>query len=69
MNTKHNYEVYEVADGASCPKSPPDKTAPTWARWKARDADGTWHWFECRPRCNRRIGTWSACRGESERAR
>lgn len=47
------------------PKSPQDRRAPEWARWKACDKDGTWHWFECRPRWNKRMGVWSACRGET----
>ena len=47
------------------PKSPQDMHAPEWARWKARDNDGTWHWFECRPRWNKHMGVWSPMRGET----
>jgi hypothetical protein len=47
------------------PKAPRDVGAPLWARWKARDANGTWHWFECQPKWNKRLGTWTAIKGES----
>lgn len=24
---------------------------PTWAYWRAMDADGRWHYYECEPVC------------------
>jgi len=47
------------------PKIPQDQFAPAWARWKARDNDGIWHWFECRPRWNKKMEKWTASRGDS----
>lgn len=29
---------------------PPDSEAPSWAKWKAQDADGWWCWFAGKPR-------------------
>lgn len=25
-------------------------SAPDWAKWLARDTDGTWHWFSSKPK-------------------
>lgn len=38
---------------------------PPWARWRATDADGEEHWFECRPRWNKALGRWTS-KGSSE---
>ena len=46
------------------PKAPQDKNAPDWARWKCRDNDGTWHWFENLPRFSKKLGAWVRLRGE-----
>jgi len=27
------------------------KDAPEWANWLAQDEDGSWWWFEVKPRC------------------
>lgn len=27
------------------------RNAPAWANWLARDADGTWFWYEQAPDC------------------
>jgi hypothetical protein len=40
-----------------------DRGAPSWARWKAMDGDGSWHWYECRPRWNRKLQIWSTNKG------
>ncbi|MDH5327777.1 MAG: hypothetical protein OEZ68_15705 [Gammaproteobacteria bacterium] len=47
---------------------PRRKDMPSWARWRAQDGDGTWHWFECQPRYNKRLKTWTTRRGEVMRA-
>ena len=47
-------------------KSPRDCDAPAWARYKARDDDGQWHWFECHPKYYKHTGKFVA-RGECQR--
>ncbi len=47
-------------------KSPRDPDAPIWARYKAQDDDGTWHWFECNPNYYRKVGKWAAASGNCE---
>ncbi|SBV37799.1 conserved hypothetical protein [uncultured Stenotrophomonas sp.] len=41
-------------------KSPRDADAPAWARYKAKDDNGTWHWFECKPNYYKKTGQWCA---------
>jgi len=40
------------------------KDAPEWSNWVAMDADGTWYWFETKPRICSDEGLWEPNIGE-----
>ena len=39
---------------------------PKWARWLARDANGTWFWYQHRPRALPGDDEWSLTRDNTE---
>lgn len=50
----------DVVDQLRGSARPVMKNAPTWARWAARDGDGAWHWFECKPKWMKHGHYWWA---------
>lgn len=66
MNAGQNSKDFKEMSTFSCNLNKPLwKNAPSWAEWLAKDADGTWMWYEFKP--EKLQHSWSAT-GESESA-
>lgn len=44
------------------------ETAPSWARYLAKDADGDWFWFSHQPAFHKRSKVWRVSIGQAELA-